>query len=286
MRKPTSVRKLRKRISFLESIDLAATNKEKVCNLIRHSFKIPFNEFLWEAEKRKPIYRSCSHDNKKPEEKSPYSSISRISYNPNPSKELGRAYFGNGKVVSFASNGFDIAIIESCQDSLRNTKEREFYVTVGEWVVTENLYVSIVCHNKAALKQDTDLSIAYRSLYLFNVKKGFSRGKLKCWNLKNKFFADQYAKKKIKSKNDYMYSAIHANTNLNHKGIDGILYPSQAYEYKGFNFAFPGNLIDKGKLKIRKAIYARIKFSTNVRDYPEIEIIKETSTFVKDTIVW
>ncbi len=83
-----------------------------------------------------------------------------------------------------------------------------------------------------------------------------------------------------------MYSAIHANTNLKHKTIAGIMYPSQAYEYKGFNFAFPGNLIDDGKLKIRKAIYARIKFSTNVRDYPEIEIIKETSTFVEDKIVW
>ncbi len=165
MKKFISVRKLRKRISFLESIDLAATNKEMVCNLIKHSFKIPFNEFPWETEKRKPIYRSCTHDNKKPQESRPYCLISRISYNPDPSDEFGRAYLGNGKVVSFASDGFDVAIIESCQDSLRTTEDREFYVTVGEWIVTENLYVSIVCHNKEALKQDTDLSIAYRSLY-------------------------------------------------------------------------------------------------------------------------
>lgn len=81
----------------MESIDLVLTNKEKVCNLVKHSFKIPFNEFPWEAQNDKAIYRFCIHKNTDPKELRPYFSKSRISYNPNPNEELGRAYFGNKK---------------------------------------------------------------------------------------------------------------------------------------------------------------------------------------------
>lgn len=286
MKQPLSVRKLRKRILFLESIDLSKTNKNKICNLVKNSFKIPYNEFLWKAQNDKLIYRSCIHPNADSKGAKPYCTISRIAYNPDPTDELGRAYLGNKKIVSYASSGYDTAIIESCQYSLRNSNDREFFVTVGGWRLTDGVSASIVCHNNAALKEKTDLSIAHESINQLNIKKGFSRRKIKSLNLINKFFSDQYAKKNIASMNDYLYSAFHANTNLKHNSIDAIIYPSQAYEYKGFNFSFSGDLFDKGRLTLVNVKFTRVKFGPDVRDYPDIETIKETSTFVGNTIVW
>jgi len=273
---PSSLRQLRKRIKKLSLLNLSKYNKDTVSKFINNSFKIPYN--TWIQKSGHIIYRSCINDNENPFEK-----ISRIAYNPDPDY-IERANL-KGKGTGYGAGSLNISAIENCQYELRNGKRRTFYLTIGAWIPTRDLNVIVICHSKRARKVGTDLRDAYYSLLK---KQAGSRKDKRVWNLKNKFFAEQFAKEKFKHENDYLFSALFSNTVFKSEDpiIDAIWYPSVAYRLKGFNIAYKPSLVDNKELIIKKVFYVKIQFKSNYRSFPTISIISESSTFEGDMIIW
>ena len=81
----------------------------------------------------------------------------------------------------------------------------------------------------------TDL-IEYYNATRSKRKRELSKSKYRTWFLKTRFLADQYAKNIINCEKDYLISAIYSNTVLKSTKplIDGIIYPSVRYIFKGF----------------------------------------------------
>ena len=279
--KSVSARKISKRVNILARLDLCILTKDFIAKNLLNSFKIPYNQFPQQANKGF-IFRACIN-----ESELPFSSIKRIAYNPNP-VNIGRANL-IGKGIGYGANSLDIAAIESCQDSLRESEQSTFFLTIGKWIINESLRTALICHSEKALLSGTDLNIAFNALTNLMIKENNYRKKqLRIWNLKNKFFADQFAKSMIRCKNEYLFSAIYANTVFKSKNpkIDCIWYPSQAYKYKGFNIAYKPELVDQKTFTVVEVSYAKIEFLENRLAYPTITILKSTGQFAGDKIIW
>ena len=77
----------------------------------------------------------------------PFESIDRIKFNPNPCKYSraniigqGIGYYTLGTIFNDAS---DVSIIEACNDILKKTKERCFYLTVSRWKIKKGCAPSV-----------------------------------------------------------------------------------------------------------------------------------------------
>lgn len=69
--------------------------------------------------------------------------------------------------------------------------------------------------------------------------------------------------------------------------IQGLIYPSVQYLYKGFNYAFLPSLWNEDYFKLMEVIHYRVKFKAdNTRDYPRIELLRSTNNFDGDIIKW
>ena len=279
--KSVSARKISKRVNVLARFDLCILTKDYVAKNLLISFKIPYNQFPQQANKGF-IFRSCIN-----ESELPFNSIKRIAYNPKPSN-IGRSNLV-GKGIGYGANSLDIAAIECCQDSLRESEQSTFFLTIGKWIINESLRTALICHSEKALLSGTDLEIAFNALTdLMINENNYRKKQLRIWNLKNRFFADQFAKSKIRCKNDYLFSAIYANTVFKSKDpkIDCIWYPSQAYKYKGFNIAYKPELVDQKIFTVVEVSHVKIEFLKNRIAYPTITILKSTGEFADDKIIW
>jgi hypothetical protein len=249
---------------------------ETIQKRLSKSFKFPYH--IFPQIKGSKIYRGqvCSDD--------PFTTVSRISYNPNPSRVLGRANLINESVF-YASTSLDTSAIESCQDGIRSGL-MEFFVTVGEWELQKDLQLNIMCHSKTAQSTGTDLPIAAESIDPM-MREGRTVEQYQALLAKSEFFSDQFAKSCINCPNDYAYSAIYSSQILapKNKICDGILYPSVAYKLKGFNITYQKELIDQKTIKINSAHFIRLKF-TDPNIYPELEILKNSSRIENDKISW
>jgi len=277
--KSISAKKISRRTITLSILNLEDYEPKTISNYINLSFKIPYN--TWNQPTGFSIFRSCINDSKEP-----YNSIKRIAYNPNPDY-IERANL-KGKKIGYASQSLEISAIENCQYACKTTKQRIYYLTIGEWEIKRDLNSIIICHSNKALNAGTDLRIAYNAL-LEREKSKRTRKEVRIWNLKNRFFAEQFSKSRIKHENDYLFSALYSNTVFKSKkaNIDCIIYPSVAYKYKGFNYAFKTQLIDEGLLALKAAYHVRIDFKQKVFRYPkDIVILNTTSHFRNDVIIW
>jgi len=245
---------------------------------------MPYNPFPQKANSGY-IYRACMNK----EDSKPFDSIKRIAYNPAPDY-IGRANL-IGKGVGYGASSIDTAAIEVCQDSLRKSQKRKFELTIGKWIISQDIHTAVICYSKKALETPTDLIDAYNSITKQKIEEhGFNKKQLRIWNLKNRFFAEQFAKSNIicDNYNDYLFSALYSNTIFKSKkpNFDCIWYPSQAYNYIGFNIAYKPLLFDSGILKLQKAYCVSIEFQSNYKYYPKINILKETDTFKANKIIW
>jgi len=279
--KSVSARKISKRINTLNRLNLSKYEANHINHILRNSFRVPYNLFTQQVGKGF-IFRACIN-----ETTNPFESIKRIAYNPNPN-DIGRANLKN-KGIGYGASSLDTAVVESCQDQLRNTTQRIFNLTVGEWAVDSDLDAVIICNNVKALSVGTDLDVAYSSIVKFKIEnEDYNKKKIKIWELKNRFYANQFAKKEINSKKDYLFSAIYSNFILNSKKptFDCIWFPSQAYQYKGFNIAYKPELVDSRKMTLNKVYDIEVNFSNNSNEYPTITIRKYTNKFINDFIQW
>jgi hypothetical protein len=268
------------RIKSLEAINLRYYNINAVLMMTRNSFSIPVN--TWPQVKGHLFYRGqiCPKDK-------PFSGKSRISYNPTPGGNLGR---GNLPFRStfYASSALDTAAIEACQDEIRKSSSREFDLVLGEWELTKDLEACMICHSEDAQKAGTDVGEAVKAIEPL-MRKGKTEEQYQAILKVNIFYAKQFAKKEIKHFNDYLFSALFANTIMNSKvpnlKPEALWYPSVAYKYKGFNVVFRTHLIDKNELVLRRVYHYRLKFD-NPDSYPQITRIKEATWIDGNSIIW
>jgi hypothetical protein len=277
---PNSLRQLRKRIRKLSSLELSKYNKDVVSQLINNSFKMPY--YTFRQQKGYPIYRSCVIEK---ENDKPYDSIKRIAFNPNPDY-IERANLKH-KAIGYGASSLANAAIEGCQYKLRNSPQRKFYLTIGIWTPTRDLNVMIISNARKARKSGTDLNEAYNSIRN-HIGTSLTRKDIRVWILKTKFFAEMFARDKIKHENEYLYSALFSNTLFKSKNpvVDSIWYPSRAYKFKGFNIAYNPNIVESKSMLLTKVVFAKILFSYNYNSYPRIDIISSTSEFLEDRIIW
>lgn len=268
------------RIKSLDSINLRYYNINAVLMMTRNSFSIPVN--TWPQVKGHLFYRGqiCPKDQ-------PFSSKSRISYNPTPGRNLGRANLPY-RSTFYASSALDTAAIEACQDEIRKSSSREFDLVLGEWELTKDLEACMICHSEDTQKAGTDVGEAVEAIEPL-MRKGKTEDQYQAILKVNIFYAKQFAKKEIKHFNDYLFSSLFANTIMNSKVPDlkpeALWYPSVAYKYKGFNVVFRTHLIDKNELILRRVYHYRLKFD-NPDSYPQITRIKETVEIDGNSIKW
>jgi len=268
------------RIKSLEAINLRYYNINAVLMMTRNSFSIPVN--TWPQVKGHLFYRGqiCPKDK-------PFSDKSRISYNPTPGGNLGRANLPF-RSTFYTSSALDTAAIETCQDEIRKTSRREFDLVLGEWELTKDLEACMICHSEDAQKAGTDVGEAVEAIEPL-MRKGKTEEQYQAILKVNIFFAKQFAKKEIKNFNDYLFSALCSNTIMNSKVPDlkpeALCYPSVAYKYKGFNVVFRTQLIDKNELILKRVYHYRLKFD-NPDSYPKITRIKEAVKIDGNSINW
>ena len=223
---------------------------------------------------------------------SPFNSISRIKFNPNPSyisranlKRQAIAYYTLG---ASHQDGIDVSIIEACHDRLKTTNLRYFELTVSKWKIKKNIPIQIVCYDKIAQVSGTDL-IKYFNELRFGKKESMSRNKYRSWLLKMRFIANQFAKEKILCEKDYYISAWYSYNILKKTEIKGIIYPSVQYFYKGFNIALHPDLfnISNPSFELEEVFHYAVQFDNeDIRTYPKFKLINSTIKFIGDKIVW
>lgn len=269
-----------KRIKHLEAVNLKYYNITAVLMMIRNSFTIPLN--IWPQVKNHNFYRGqlCPKDK-------PFTTKSRISYNPTPGRNIGRANLPF-RSTFYASSALDTAAIEACQDEIRRSSGKEFDLVIGEWELTKDIDASIICHSEDTQSVGTDVDEAVKAIEPL-MRKGKTEDQFQALLKVNIFFAKQFSKKKIKHPNDYLFSALCSNTFIRSKDpelqIEALWYPSVAYKYKGFNIVFKTQLIDNNELILRRVFHYRLRFN-DPDTYPQITRIKETTQIDDDTITW
>ncbi|MDD2798440.1 MAG: hypothetical protein PHV20_07605 [Bacteroidales bacterium] len=274
-----SNRRLSKRFKLLNRINFCGFKPAQISK-ISCLRKFPFDLHDLEVTDNNYIYRACINENEKP-----YDSIARISYNPNP-MYLSRANV-KGQPIGYYTCALDISIIEGCQDSLRNTKNRKFSMTVTKWKIKKKIALQIISNSQKTQKSGTDLNLYCKATKNKRFKE-MQRKDYRTYFLKTRFIADQYAKTNIKCENDYLVSALHSKTLLNPKNkIDGLIYPSVGYFYYGFNYAFPSILFENNYFELSEAFLVNVEFcNDDYMKYPIWNISSKTFDFDNNKIKW
>ena len=182
----SSISDTKKYLEFIESLKLSEYSTEDLKKFINSSLSYPY--FIFPQVEGSRIFRGqiCNEN--------PYDKISRMSYNPKPASNLGRANLKQESVF-YAAGTLDNAAIESCQDELKKGT-KIFFVTVGEWILKKGLEIHVVCHSKKAQSTGTDLIVAAESIEEM-MRKDRSEEEYQVLLLKSEFFADQFAKSEI-----------------------------------------------------------------------------------------
>ncbi|OJX90996.1 MAG: hypothetical protein BGP01_03735 [Paludibacter sp. 47-17] len=276
-KQPNSNRHLAKRFKLLNRLSFGSY-KEKTIIKASGLKKMPYDLHDVEVTDSNCIFRAIINDNT-----SPFNSINRIKYNPSPSY-ISRANM-KGQGIAYYTCDLDISVIEACRDKLRNSSDREFYLTVSKWKIVKGVAVQIICNSQKAQSVGTDL-IEFCKATNAKRRKDFKRKYYRTYSLKTRFIADQYAKDDIACEKDYIISAIHSKTLLKSEKIDGVIYPSVGYMYKGFNYAIKPSLFDNSYFQLNEVAHVKVRFDKDFTKYPKIEVLKTTSTFSGDEIVW
>lgn len=175
------------RIKQLKELNLTDITLNDAKKNLKVALPMSYNTFLQEPGHH--VYRGRVNDADEP-----YTSISRISYNPNPSKSSQRASLP-GDIVFYASNGLSIVAREAIQDEYRRTEEKLFYLTVGKWKIVEPLNLMLICYSKMALEAGTDIAKALPGLERhMRQKENYNDTQIQAWLMRSEFLADEFAK--------------------------------------------------------------------------------------------
>ena len=164
------------------------------------------------------------------------------------------------------------------------------YLSVGEWLLTKKIQVSIVCHSRRAHRRSGDLIQAYQSLTKLIKSKSNNQSEFRIWKRKNRFFSDEFAKNvNWGNEKEYLFSALYSNVVLNTKNeklkASGLWYPSVAYKFFGHNVAYKTELIENGTLILNSVKHVKCSYLSK-KSKPIVEVIAETNIIKDDVISW
>ncbi len=174
------------------------------------------------------------------------------------------------------------------RNMLQDYNQHVKFVTVSVWKVIEDIKVASLFLNEQAM-QANDVVKFHGSNVLNTVSNNWSSEVIKSKNMILKFFSDEFAKKNIQSERDYLLSAWyskHVYLAAEQFGeLDGITYPSVAFDYSGENLALTDKTF-KTKLKFEKAYHnyvANIEFDGKPM---VVASIYETTGVEDERLIW
>lgn len=111
----------------------------------------------------------------------------------------------------------------------------EFTMTVGKWRVKEDIEIAEVVFNQSNIENIPQIKESYE--YQFAKIKNDFPDRVDDIARILQFFSDEFAKKDIKSHEDYKISAAYTDMIINTRTASGITYPSTRTDSQGFNVA-------------------------------------------------
>ena len=276
-------KKIRRRTLSLRKIDLTQFTNDEIINLLKKSFHFEIESFSQKPTNR-PIYRArINEDEAHNYRYTPFDNKNQITYLENPSK-YGRCNI-IGSPVFYGADGLDVAACESCNGIL-SQEQPIMYLTIGEWILKNEIEVSIICHSKRAHKKSGDLIVAYRSLLSLKKKKATNKKEIKIWKIINSFLSNEFSKE-VQSNEEakYKISALFTSKLLKSPKVSGVYYPSVSYRFYGHNVALDIDLIDNGTLVLESVNHVKCPF-VHKKKPPKIEILNSTQAFLGDSIIW
>ena len=274
-----SNRFLAKRLKYIENLNLTLSREGKLKHLLSLC-KLPYDPVYLIATSSNYIYRAVLV-----EDENCLNKIERIAYNPNPQR-ISRANLPHQAIAYYACD-YDVAILESCHDCLKKTKQRTFELIVSKWKIEKDLSLQLICNSKKFQMAGTDIKYYYEQIKKDRFSTNGSKKKyIRNWFLKSRFIAELFAKEND-SEMDYFITAYYTKKLFQQTSIQGLIYPSVQYLYKGFNYAFLPSLWNEGYFKLMEVTHYFVKFKTiNTRDYPQIKLLRTTNNFDGNIIRW
>lgn len=243
-----SVEELKAIIASIKEADLSKVSYNKLVNAITTLQFVPF--VTAKLKKGHTIERARIN---KPEEI--YTTESQISYRtdyPNI-KSYGRA---NVPHFSLFYGAFESDVIKhprfvnllETSEIFRNlekneVKDADFIMTVGKWVIKEDIEVVEMVFDKNSIQNSPDIKRSYE-FHLEKLTKEHPEHREQ-FELILQFFSNQFAKKDIKTHYDYMISAAYTDMAINWRGHKGLTYPSVKTDYQGHNVVLTPFIVDK-----------------------------------------
>lgn len=113
--------------------------------------------------------------------------------------------------------------------------DAEFVMTVGKWRIKEDFEVIESVFNKHNIETIPQIKQSYE--YHLNNLKAEMPDRIDDIEFLLEFFSDEFAKKAIKSDDDYKISVAYTDLAMNFLKAAGVAYPSVRTDYQGFNVA-------------------------------------------------
>ncbi|MCW8898110.1 MAG: hypothetical protein OQJ96_05875 [Flavobacteriales bacterium] len=174
------------------------------------------------------------------------------------------------------------------RNMLQDHNQHVKFVTVSVWKVVEDLSIASLFLNEQAMQANEVVNFHGRNV-LNTISNKWKPEIVKSKNMILKFFSDEFAKKNILSERDYLLSAWyskHVYLAAEQFGkLDGITYPSVAFDYLGENLALTDKAF-KTKLKFEQAFHnyvANIEFDNKPM---AVGTIYETTGVESNCLIW
>jgi len=136
-----------------------------------------------------------------------------------------------------------VNLFESSELYRQSDKDlNEFIMTVGKWKIKQDFEVALMTFNKKIIENIPSTRIAYEYHYN-NLKKDFP-DRIDDIELVLEFFSDEFAKKNIKTHNDYKISSAYSELAINVNGLNGVIYPSVRTDFQGTNVALTPQAVE------------------------------------------
>ncbi len=119
--------------------------------------------------------------------------------------------------------------------SADKTTDTEFTITVGKWRILQDIEVMENVFSKHTILTMPQVKDSYE--HHLNNAKADMPDRIEDVKFVLEFFSDEFAKKEIKTNDDYKISVAYTELAINYRGLAGVTYPSVRTDYQGFNVA-------------------------------------------------
>lgn len=241
-----TARELLRELKTIQKLDLVSTPYQKILQIINHKLFVPITIAKIHAGQYVERVRIHPADEV-------FTKKSDLSYilDPKVIKGFGRAnppgkamFYGAIKSSSVASPRI-VAVAETesaLQGISKGVTNKKFVMTVGKWLVRQDLIVSEMVFKKEAIEKMPEVKRAFElQSQLIMEKQSFPEAKQIIILLE--FFSEIMAKRSI-TNSDYKLGAAFTESVLKRGNLDGIMFQSVQTDFEGTNVALTPRAVD------------------------------------------